>query len=255
MKPVVRQRIVSGVILAAAGVGVLYLPVWGIAVVLPLLVALTQLEFYQLFARAGIKVQRCAAVPAGVMLACGPWLVFVTGGGARLAGDVELSLLFGAFALVCLCQLSCRDGMPLLALAAAMLGLLYVPFMFNFFIKLAYVWEPTAAVGMTGRRLFIYLLAVVKLTDVGAYVCGSLWGRHKFFPRISPAKTVEGVLGGLLTGAAAGMFCWWMWQGCFGELRLGFYTALAPALLLPMAGVLGDLVESMLKRADRKSVV
>ncbi|MFN2351778.1 MAG: phosphatidate cytidylyltransferase, partial [Kiritimatiellia bacterium] len=124
--------------------------------------------------------------------------------------------------------------------------------LFTFLVKLAYTWDTpgmTSALGVTGRRLFIYFLAVVKLTDVGAYTCGSLWGRHRLMPRISPGKTLEGLMGGVLAGLLASLFCWWLWGGQLGVLTLDLPRALALGIILPLAGVVGDLMESMFKRA------
>ncbi|HBK46944.1 MAG TPA: phosphatidate cytidylyltransferase [Xanthomonadaceae bacterium] len=95
-----------------------------------------------------------------------------------------------------------------------------------------------------GHLWLLTALALVWAADSGAYFAGRAFGRHKLAPRISPNKTVEGLLGGLLAGllVAAG----------FG-LVAGVSTAHLPALLLVaavavLASVLGDLFESLLKR-------
>lgn len=90
-------------------------------------------------------------------------------------------------------------------------------------------------------RILVIVLAVVA-SDTGAYTFGSLFGRHKLAPQISPSKTWEGVVGGVATAAAVGVAAvlllldgpWWL------GLVLGVCCALA--------GTLGDLVESLIKR-------
>jgi len=93
-----------------------------------------------------------------------------------------------------------------------------------------------------GQRWLIVLLAATFATDTGAYAVGRLWGRHLFMPSVSPKKTWEGAIGGLVAGAAAG----------FGAaLALGLElegAASAGYLLLPVAAIAGDLLESALKR-------
>ena len=94
-----------------------------------------------------------------------------------------------------------------------------------------------------GREWLVMLLAVTFATDTGAYAAGRLLGRHRLAPIISPNKTVEGAIGGLLVGAiaAAGV-----------PMLLGVATRMPGPVLLaalvPAAAMAGDLVESALKR-------
>jgi phosphatidate cytidylyltransferase len=93
-----------------------------------------------------------------------------------------------------------------------------------------------------GLLLLLYLVAVTKMTDNGALFVGRLLGRHKLAPKISPAKTVEGVYGGLvvgvLTATLAGPCC----------LGLGFTFSLLFGLVISPLAVLGDFIESFAKR-------
>jgi len=94
-----------------------------------------------------------------------------------------------------------------------------------------------------GARLVFFAALLTWATDTGAYLCGVAFGRHKLIPRISPNKTVEGAVGGLL---AAGL-CGWL---CARGLT-PFLTPLAATVVGLIIGVvaqLGDLVESMIKR-------
>jgi phosphatidate cytidylyltransferase len=94
-----------------------------------------------------------------------------------------------------------------------------------------------------GQEWLIVLLAITFATDTGAYACGRLLGRHKLAPAISPNKTVEGAIGGLALGAAAAIGV---------PMLLGVSTRMPGPLLLaglvPAAAMIGDLVESALKR-------
>ncbi len=94
-----------------------------------------------------------------------------------------------------------------------------------------------------GQDWLLVLLAATFATDTGAYAVGRLFGRHLFAPRISPKKTWEGAAGGLLFGGLAGVAA---------VLALGLEVPAvrlaALALVLPVAAIAGDLVESALKR-------
>lgn len=91
-----------------------------------------------------------------------------------------------------------------------------------------------------GYVVFFYGLAEVN--DSAAYLVGSSIGRHKIFPRLSPNKTVEGVVGGVLTTLGVG-FAFWFAVPEFGVLRL-----LGASVLVAGAGLAGDLFASRLKR-------
>ncbi len=129
-------------------------------------------------------------------------------------------------------------------MAVTVFGIMYVSFLFNFFTKLMVSWGDG-----DGRILVLYLIAVVKFTDIGAYFIGCGFGRHKMFPRLSPAKSWEGSLGGVLTGLGASVVFFLITGGDLGVVRLAWPDVFALGLLLSVAGVLGDLAESLVKRA------
>jgi phosphatidate cytidylyltransferase len=98
--------------------------------------------------------------------------------------------------------------------------------------------------GEMGRDLTVLLFLVVWISDAGAFYVGSTLGRMKLAPRISPNKTVEGALGGLIIGTAAA----WVAKLWFFH-RLGVPDVFALGALLWASGMAGDLVESLLKRS------
>lgn len=95
-----------------------------------------------------------------------------------------------------------------------------------------------------GPRMVAFLLFVVWLGDAGAYYTGKKFGKHKLSPRISPKKTVEGLLGGVATSVVAAVAIHFIF---LDELPL-IHAAIAGAIL-SVAGVIGDLAESMWKRS------
>jgi phosphatidate cytidylyltransferase len=93
-----------------------------------------------------------------------------------------------------------------------------------------------------GNILWLALVCVPTwLTDSGAYLIGRRFGRHKLAPRISPGKTIEGYVGGIVFGAIGG--------GIVGYLApFGLLIGLLGGLLIGVLSVFGDLIESMFKR-------
>jgi phosphatidate cytidylyltransferase len=98
---------------------------------------------------------------------------------------------------------------------------------------------PTGA----GMGWFLFVLLVIWLSDTFAYLVGKQFGRNKLIPHISPNKTVEGAIGGLTAAAITGALCAWAF-GMDLHPAAGFGLAAAIAV----AGMLGDLAESLIKR-------
>ena len=95
-----------------------------------------------------------------------------------------------------------------------------------------------------GAKLIFFLVLVVWLGDAGAYYFGRKFGRHKLSPRISPKKTVEGGIGGILASVITALV---LHYTVFPSFPL-FHTVIA-AILLSVTGIIGDLAESMWKRS------
>jgi|SRR3972149_7900638 len=110
--------------------------------------------------------------------------------------------------------------------------------------------------GRFGKGFLLYLLVIVCVTDIGAYFTGKLWGKHLLSSAISPKKTVEGLLGGILTAllvAIAGVFL--LKSAIVKPSVMGFdfsplknISLIMLSLVTCLWSVIGDLFESMLKR-------
>jgi phosphatidate cytidylyltransferase len=90
--------------------------------------------------------------------------------------------------------------------------------------------------------LLCFLVVVVQLSDVLQYVCGKLFGKTLLAPKVSPSKTVEGLVGGGLGATLAGGALWWITP--FSPLQ-----ALGLAFVIVVAGFIGGLVLSAVKRS------
>jgi phosphatidate cytidylyltransferase len=93
----------------------------------------------------------------------------------------------------------------------------------------------------------IYLMVVTKFSDMGAYVFGSLFGRHPFAPHISPKKTWEGFFGALVLSSLGSYWLYALIPARLAVLRLEDVVILG--LLLGVGAVVGDLAESIIKRS------
>lgn len=93
------------------------------------------------------------------------------------------------------------------------------------------------------------LLLVVKMGDIGAYFTGMLLGKHKLIPWLSPGKTVEGFVGGLVLGGIAGLVLAAISASAAPQNQLSLIAGVVGGVLLTLSGAFGDLAESLLKRA------
>jgi len=247
------KRIVSGLCLGAAFLLVAnWAPSLSICALLCAIATVALLEFYQLLDAMTIPSFRIMGVAVSILLIAGTWLS-LTLKTAVLAGEHELIILFIIIIAVLIRQFPQKNNdQPLATMACTLFGILYVPFLFNYFTKLAFTWEcPSwlAPIGPTGLLFVFYLIAVVKFTDIGAFVIGSRLGRHKLIPRISPSKTWEGFFGGVAAGLLVSLGVYFLVGGHFGVITMRIYDAIILGILLPVMGTVGDLTESMLKRA------
>ena len=100
---------------------------------------------------------------------------------------------------------------------------------------------------VTGQFYCLYLIAVTKFSDMGAYLTGSVIGRHQVIPHISPKKTWEGFFGALVFSLLASVGLFHLMPGHLSMLNLTH--AIVLGLLLGFAAVIGDLAESIIKRS------
>lgn len=102
----------------------------------------------------------------------------------------------------------------------------------------------------SGIFFMVYVLVVVVLCDTGAYFAGRRYGRRKLAPAISPGKSVEGAVGGIVAGVAGGCMAKAFFDAFYPEMSstLGWSAAAGFGVILSIIGIIGDLVESLLKR-------
>ena len=141
-----------------------------------------------------------------------------------------------------------RDISPLETMAYTIFGLLYVVWLFGFVTKIVYVIPRDPVTHHVGGHFYVlWLIVVTKFSDMGAYVTGSLIGKHPLIPHISPKKTWEGFFGALVfsTGGACGLLALMPEQLKYLQQR----DAVILGLVLGFAAIIGDLAESIIKRS------
>jgi phosphatidate cytidylyltransferase len=186
-------------------------------------------------------------IAAGVLLMLGTFL-HVTGhlgihGSPARVNDFETSFLIVFVLGLCVLQfLSKANTAGILAISTTLFGLMYVPWLLNFIQKINFF----PGIHDNGKFYVLYFILVTKFSDSGAYAVGSLIGKHKMIPRISPAKTWEGFGGAIVVATGASL----VFAHCFADKMPGMTPlhAVILGVLLSSTAVIGDLIESLLKR-------
>jgi len=248
--PAIKHRLISG--FSIAGVlfaAFFFLPDAGIPFVLAALAALMTLEFYQLMTAGGVANFRVYGTLGAVALVFVTWCAGVRGDRDPWDAVVLFLVTIGIF----LRQFPQKDNPhPLRTIGGTLFGILYVGLLWNFLTKLLLFGRPpdfAASIYWPGRWLLLYAVFAAKFTDIGAYLVGCAIGRHKLIPRISPGKSWEGVFGGVLVGTLVGTLYVWALRDVFAPLGLTWLRALPLGLVLSVCAVVGDLTESLFKRA------
>src|SRR4051812_6971042 len=207
-----------------------------------------QWEFYRMLDARGLPNFKVTAMICGSMMLCGSFYYFSRVGLGH-SYDFEMAVLLFFLLTVFTRQMfeSLRDDAPLRTMAYTLFGLLYVLWLFNFITKIVYVVPRLDTGVVVGQFYVLYLIAVTKFSDMGAYLTGSVIGRHPLIPHISPKKTWEGFFGALGFSMLASVGLFKLMPG-----HLAFLTwthAIVLGLLLGVAAVIGDLAESIVKRS------
>lgn len=166
----------------------------------------------------------------------------------------KLGLTFAAFALtvpLCFAGEMLRYEKPggvIVKVALALFAIAYLGVNYSFLIWLRFLDESNQRLGMAA---VVSVIWIVKWSDTGAYMFGKTLGRHKLTPLLSPGKTIEGALGGILVACAASwVYFQYVMPAVFGsDMKTGDWRGwLIYAALVTIAGMIGDLAESLLKR-------
>lgn len=251
-------RILTALVLIPPVLYVLYkAPLWVFLLVLLAVVGRNLYEYLGMVRQMGAKSLPVIAYAACGALCLGQCVELRDRGflvPALLASVLLLTMLLGLFRTTDL-----REYLG--TVSSTLLGVLYIGFTLSCLIPLGFdshiaastVWAlwgrrvstTVLAESPPGRDLLVFLFLIVWASDAFAYFVGKALGRMPLLPLVSPKKTVEGSVGGLLGGLLVGeVFARWRWHGADGWrviLLAGFIT---------VTGQLGDLAESALKRGS-----
>src|SRR5690349_21325906 len=200
------------------------------------------LEFYRMLDHKHLPNFKITGMICGAVMLGGSFYYFSRIGPAG-SYDFEVAVLLFFLLTVFARQMFARlrHDEPLQTMAYTLFGLLYVLWLFNFITKIVYLTPRSPDGHLTGQFYVLYLIAVIKFADMGAYLTGSAIGKHLMVPHISGKKTWEGFFGAIVFALLCSL-------GLFKLMpsHLSLFTwrdAIALGLLLGFAAVIGDLAE------------
>lgn len=229
-----RHRVISSLLwILLLWLVIFVLPSWVFLLVVVALVGLGLYEFFNMAAKKGILVYRYFGICIGCLIPITAYAQF------KPSAEIEFMLITAVCLAVFLLQFTRRKTeQALVGIATTIFGIFYISWFFSFMIKVRFILPHN----LDGRLLVLYLLLVTKSGDIAAYFIGSNFGKHYLIPRISPKKSVEGTIAGLVVSFAMAILC----RGFLPSVSIAHIFALG--LLLSALSQVGDLSESLIKR-------
>lgn len=222
------QRTKSSIVLIGIGVLCLFSRLF-CSIMVTLFIVAGLYEFYHMIEKKGVNLFKMFGIVVGVFI---PVTIFIK---FAITEEVQFMLVvLGLFALFFLELMRKKNYQTVLSLSATVFGILYISWCLSFLIRIRLMEY--------GGMLLAFLILVTKLTDVGAYVVGSRFGRTQLLPRVSPNKSMEGALGGFF----ASILCALVFS--FLLKQIPFWDIIFMGAILGIIGQLGDLFESLIKR-------
>lgn len=239
-------RLLSALVLLPLLIFVVWWGMWPVIITVAIATVISLFELYSAFQAGGFRPRHWVGVIISVSMVAGvafqPWFSL----------DLIPMVLAGATILSLLSELRQNDEDNHNALASWALtytGALYTSWLLSHFILLRTIDTPLkpsilSPLGFdSGSSWVYYVLAVTFLQDTFAYFAGRHFGRHKLAPILSPKKTWEGAIGGMLGAVVASLVAAWLWG-----LPIGWGAAVFLGIVGGLVGPLGDLSESLIKR-------
>jgi phosphatidate cytidylyltransferase len=234
---------------------------WAYVALVGVLAVIATVEYFRMLRAGGVKCfPRYGLLVASAYSLLVYWQLLGdgklgAGGGIELPPGVDGAAVFVALAGAFFLQLRypIRGLEALQAVAVNLLGFVYLAFLFNFAARLVFIVEGEGQV--PGAMVLLWMIAVTKFTDMGAYITGSMIGRHKMIPHVSPGKTWEGFGGAIGFALLAGCGLYALGHDDVDGFATGLHVlggwpqVIGLSIAMALLAVVGDLAESVVKRS------
>lgn len=205
-------------------------------------------EFYQMARRLGADPLTNAAIFTSTVYV---FAVYFGYRGEMKTGETLPHMVLAVGFIAIFCRYFFHGQSPLISVSVTIFGLVWVTLTIACLVRIMFLFPPEQV--DQGRWWFFFLLAVTKVTDIGAFFTGKQFGQRKLAVKISPQKTVEGAAGGLLLAifTSVGFYMLGSSEWKIAPIDLTLMEALGLGIVLGTVGQIGDLAESMIKRSAK----
>lgn len=235
-------RTASGAVLLAVVLGAILWSKWSFGVLMLAIIIGGLREFYRMASKAGYQPQKVVGYATGTAI-----FIFAFSVMGSLMGEEKdlftLAVILVPYVIMLIpmmfiCELYRKSQTPIANIGSTLMGVIYIALPISLFVFIPILlgegeWKPLAA---------LFYIFIIWANDVFAYLFGITLGKHRLFERISPKKSWEGFIGGLLGAMAMGYLASVVMDGNHIEW-------IGLALIAAISGVFGDLVESLFKRS------
>lgn len=207
-------------------------------------------EFYKMADKCGYAPFKNLGLVASITLLGGVFWSLGIEKDVILAHNLEMAILFCLIPMFGILQLRVfteDTKSSIMPIATTLFGIIYVALLLNLLQKIRFLPEVLPGYsGLEGHWWLLFFILVSKMSDTGAYCTGQLIGKTKMISRVSPGKTWEGFSGGIAFSVITAYLFHHYFGSHFGKMPLNH--ALILGVLLGVGSVIGDLVESLMKR-------
>lgn len=258
-------RTISGFVLLGVVLIAILWSKWSLVLLLAAIIVGGQREFYRMANKAGYSPQKYLGIVAGlILLVIASWLMrmmdknLLINWEQNVTGEY-LMIIFGLFLFITLLlpimfinELFRKSPTPIANVGTTLMGFIYVAMPMSMLLFIPLMLTPD----VWRAKIVLFYIFIIWANDSFAYLFGITFGKHRLFERISPKKSWEGFVGGLLGAALMGFIAA---KGIISDMEsIGMVNInemavmvkwIGLALIAAIAGVFGDLVESLFKRS------
>jgi phosphatidate cytidylyltransferase len=258
-------RAISGFVLLGIVLVAILWAKWSLVLLLAAIIVGGQREFYRMASKAGYAPQRYLGIAAGlILLVIAFWLMLtmdespLINWDRNIRGDYLL-IIFGLFLFITISlplmfiyELFRKSPTPIANVGTTLMGFIYVAMPMSMLLFIPLMLTPD----VWRAKIVLFYIFIIWANDSFAYLFGITLGKHRLFERISPKKSWEGLVGGLFGAALMGFIAAKdiiSDMECCGMADINetgiMVKWIGMALIAAVAGVFGDLVESLFKRS------
>ena len=231
--PTMGKRILGIAIIVPIGVGLVLAGGWFFIFGVAAILAIAAWEYWNLFQDSDLSPNQYYLIFSSILCAISRYLL----GGIYF--ELIFAIIFICGVIIALYRYEKEETYNIATFGMEMAGILFIAFFGSYLVSLYFIPD--------GKMWVLLAIPAIGSGDIGAFLFGNMWGKHKMAPKVSPHKTLEGYAGGILfTVLYAVLFTFTF---SYGSANITLPRAILLGFILGIISPIGDLLESLFKRA------